>query len=379
MSFTPAARVDSTGGVTPQLPDLALGPSGTLYCTWSAWQDTLFTASNVYLAKSTDGGLTFSPAVLVDSTLNLRATASNVAVDSSGTVFLAWRDNRSGSYYHVYFCKSTDGGNTFTPPVEVDIPGPTGTFPSLAVSRSGQLIYCAYKQRDTGIHHIYVSRSTDGGQSFGGRIQTDSTGESDAPNLAFREPDHVFLIWKDTRGGGWGDCYFSYSTDGGVSYSLGQRVNSLSLSGCEYPHLAFGPGDTIYACWTDRRNGSSYPDIYFAKGIPNPNGVSREGSVTKGDELGIQGPFPNPAKDGVRFSITSRSNNLLSLSIYDIQGKCVWQTSAVCKPGIPFSITWSAKGSDGRRATAGVYFLRWKTSGPQGNPKGGVKKFIVVK
>jgi hypothetical protein len=380
-SFTLPVRADSNGGLNPQLPALAVNSRGTLYVTWSGWQDSLYTATNIYLSRSTDGGATFNRAIRVDSTLNLRAAASSIGVDSVGTVFLAWRDNRSGSsYYHVYFCKSTDGGNTFSQVVEVDLPGPySGTFPSLVVDRSGRDIWCAYKERDTGIHHIYVSRSTDGGQSFGGRIQTDSTGESDTPNLAFREPDRLYLIWKDTRGGGFGDAYFSYSTDKGAAFSTEQRVNTPPISGILYPHVTVGPGDTVYTCWTDLRNSSSYPDIYFAKGIPNPNGVSREGSVTKGDELGIQGPFPNPAKDGVRFSITSRSNNLLSLSIYDIQGKCVWQTSAVCKPGIPFSITWSAKGSDGRRATAGVYFLRWKTSGPQGNPKGGVKKFIVVK
>ena len=380
-SFTLPVRADSNGGLNPQLPALAVNSRGTLYVTWSGWQDSSRTASNIYLAKSTDGGLTFSPAALVDSTLNLRATASNIAADTAGTLFLVWRDNRSGSsYYHVYFCKSTDGGNTFTPAVEVDLPGPySGTFPSLAVDRTGQYIYCAYKERDTGIHHIYLSKSSDGGLSFGGRIQTDSTGESDTPNLAFREPDRLYLIWKDTRGGGFGDAYFSYSTDQGANFSPEQRVNTPPISGVLYPHVTFGPGDTVYTCWTDLRNSSSYPDIYFAKGIPDPTGANEEDSEMKSVELEIQGPFPNPITDRLQIHFTRRTEGLVSLSIYDLQGRNVWQTSALCKPGTPYRFTWLFESSKEHKASSGIYFLRWQTFGSQASSKRGVMKFIIVK
>jgi hypothetical protein len=91
------------------LPEVAVANDGTAYAMWFDWRDTpasCFGGSNIYLARSLDGGATWSPNVKATDavTANWTQVSSNIAPnegDYNGMwggdcVGLAWADGRLG-------------------------------------------------------------------------------------------------------------------------------------------------------------------------------------------------------------------------------------------------------------------------------------------
>jgi hypothetical protein len=103
-----------------------VGPDGTLYVFWDG-STRLASTNSTYVAKSTDGGVTWSSPLQVSTLTEISGvqnTAFRVnsypaaAVDSNGVVYVTWAtevDNHSVAVYS----QSTDAGATWTSPAPV--------------------------------------------------------------------------------------------------------------------------------------------------------------------------------------------------------------------------------------------------------------------
>jgi hypothetical protein len=82
-----------------QAPGLAVGPGGEIYVTWSATkpkpEGALF-ASDLYLARSLDGGRTFETPLRINDDRPIAHSFEDLAVAPDGTVLVAWIDSRDG-------------------------------------------------------------------------------------------------------------------------------------------------------------------------------------------------------------------------------------------------------------------------------------------
>ena len=157
------------------------------------------TTRNILAAVSTDGGLTFNghevagsaavlPGALPGNQFRV-ATIPQIASDSSA-VYVAWDDFTMGNS-NVFFAKSTDGGITWTAPLRVnDQLAGQHFFPTIATadgvvsvswydSRLGQLSNGTI----TGLDVFYAS-SANGGNSFSANTRVTST--SFNPNIVER-------------------------------------------------------------------------------------------------------------------------------------------------------------------------------------------------
>jgi predicted amidohydrolase len=170
-TFGPNVRVDDFAGLERinERPSLAADAGGTVHAVWTDVRarepDT-----NIFYARSVDGGASFSPAVqLDDSKAGFDAdsdTPSNQwhpsLVLNAGTLFVAWQDNRLGNN-DVFFTTSGDGGATFAPSERVDDTG-TGasvqTRPRLAVGgrRGKRTCYLTWEDDRDGSRDIYFAR-----------------------------------------------------------------------------------------------------------------------------------------------------------------------------------------------------------------------------
>src|SRR5579859_3717915 len=93
--------------------------------------------SGIAVSKSTDGGQTFQPPVLAQADPT-GATFSDkpwIGVDQTtgphaGAVYVVWNldSNTDSSIAPIYFTRSTDGGQTFSPGVEIDGASPRCQF-----------------------------------------------------------------------------------------------------------------------------------------------------------------------------------------------------------------------------------------------------------
>ncbi len=275
---------------------LAIGSEGIAVAVWS---DTREGTSNIYLAKSRDGGRTFGSNVRVNDVPGTAGLfGATVVVDRHHRAHVVWFDNRDGDY-DIYYAGESDRRDGVTPavrvnddkdhPVEADAFGdgePAGsadpafqTLPSLAVDRNGT-IYAAWQDYRRNQADIYFAKSTDGGQTFSRNLRVnDDIGRAGQlyPSIAVDARGRLYLAWHDFRKGNQ-DIYFSRSTDGGKTFSRNIRVNDdQGTAGQFNPSLGVDAEGTVYLAWHDLRDGNA--DIYFA--------VSRDGGATFDPNLKI--------------------------------------------------------------------------------------------
>jgi hypothetical protein len=200
--------------------------------------------------------------------------------------------------------------------------------------------------------------------------------DSDVPGLALSEPDRLFLTWYDVRNGA--NIYFANSTDGGVTFSQGQQVNSDLDSADDWsPGIAVGSGDTVSVCWTDGRRGGSTPDVYFARGVPIPGGIADEARRPSQSPPLLVSTAPNPARGLVRFALVASRAASVTLEVCDASGRVVRRFGSVevgC--GSSCTIDWNTERG---RVPPGVYFVRWNAGSNSGIQVKGTGRFCIVR
>ncbi len=103
--------------------DTSLGQNrGTLYCSWM--DGTVANGVNVFVARSTDGGTSWSAPRQVNDDTGLADHFNQwLSVDpSDGSVNLSWNDTRNDPARlstDIFYARSTDAGTTFSPNVQV--------------------------------------------------------------------------------------------------------------------------------------------------------------------------------------------------------------------------------------------------------------------
>ena len=275
-------------------PHLVLDTFGNIYIGYPV-QNQNNNNSDVYFTKSTDGGITFTTPIIVnDSSDVIYQAGGAIAVDSSGQyVYVVWEDRRNLSYYtDIYLARSTDGGTSFLPALRVndDFDSTKQSDPVVACDNSGQNVDVAWQDfRDTLYGaNVYFARSTDYGQTFETNYcvnDTTTTGNSKQGNPSiYYKNSIIYLAWRDQR-----DDYSVYSnksTDGGLSFGQDIRVPDDSNASGQHPSITADDSGRIYVAWYDFRTFSSTGyDIYFS--YSDDGGMTFSPDVRVNDLLGI--------------------------------------------------------------------------------------------
>jgi hypothetical protein len=162
-TFTRARHIAGDGAKPARAPSLAIGPERTLYLAWTLGEDR---SADIHLARSRDGGLTFSDPRIVARTSG-HSDAPKLAVDLNNALHLAWAESSNGPFErrHILYMRSLDGARSFEPPRRIS--GEGAAFPSLEVDAQGnptviwELFRARHEARGLG---FAVSR--DGGKTF---------------------------------------------------------------------------------------------------------------------------------------------------------------------------------------------------------------------
>jgi len=250
---------DDTGATDAMIPGIAVDSSGNAY---AVWQDNRNGDADVYFSYRPSGGA-WQPNVRIDdATESTDADYASIAVDSSGTAYAVWRDNRNGNY-DIYFscCLS---GSSWQPNVRVDdATGATDACrPRIAVDSSGSAYGVWYDIRN-GNWDIYSSNCPSGGAWQSNVRVDDATGSTDAynPSIAVDPLGNAYAIWYDYRYGNW-DIYFSYCPSAGLWQANIRVDDATGSTDAGTPSIAVDSSGNAYAVWMDLRNGNY--DIYFS-------------------------------------------------------------------------------------------------------------------
>lgn len=245
-----------------------VAPNRRIYAAWDEGNVLAVTWSD-------DGGSTWKKP-FIDPSDGHSPTVLGTVVEtaSNGTLCLVWWDfGRS----NIYFDWSADGGTTWHADKRVnDRDGSASgggwqlSIPAMNVDQDSGAIYVAWPDARNGNLDIFLSSSTDGGQTWAAntRINGD-TGSSTQymVDLAIDSRGTVHAAWEDKRSNNW-NIFYSNSTDGGHTWGANVRVSSEDTPGSynrpgDYFAIETGPNDYIYLVWTDGRSQDF--DIYYAR------------------------------------------------------------------------------------------------------------------
>jgi hypothetical protein len=265
----------------PYAPDVAFAPDGTLFVTYVDLVGTGNVPADLWLSRSSDGGRTLSAPVRVAGKLTFQA---RLAVDRAGVVHVTWLQadevgllSLAGRPAPIVAVSSADRGRTFSPPVRVSDPrrALVGAA-SPVIDSDGRLVvlYEDFKddRRDFGNlegppwdrpFSLVVTRPIGSG-AFAAGVELERNVVPthrflaflpEFPSLAAGPGNTLYAAWSDGRNGD-EDVFLRRSRDGGATWSAAQRINDNPLHDktSQYlPRVAVAPDGRVDVLYLDRR------------------------------------------------------------------------------------------------------------------------------
>ncbi len=167
---------ETTEGAVP-----TMGPNGEIYVAWAGPAGIVFDRSldggdtwldeDIFI-NSQPGGWDYDiPGIYRANGLPI--TCCDISgTENHGTIYVNWTDQRNGGDdTDVWIAKSTDGGDTWSDAIRVndDGPGKQQFFTWMTIDQTtGELIFVFYDRRDydNTLTDVYIARSSDGGNTF---------------------------------------------------------------------------------------------------------------------------------------------------------------------------------------------------------------------
>jgi hypothetical protein len=312
--------VDEDSTVEGAVP--AIGPTGEVYLSWAG-------PSGIMFDKSTDGGVTWGKNVFVTAqpggwdygvsgifrANGLPVTACDVSNSPyRGRVYVNWTDQRNGIVNtDVFLISSTNGGSTWGPVKRVnnDISGRDQFFSWMTVDpENGHLYVIYYDRRNTvsDLTDVYVSRSTDGGDTF-----TDMK----VSQTSFFPASATFF----------GD-YTGIDARGGKVYPIWMRLDTTRMS-----------------VWTAPLNF-------------NAGAAETAPAATAPERFSIDQNYPNPFNPATTVEFSVPRSAFITLKVYDLLGREVAVLVNENKAPGTYSVRFAANG-----LASGVYYARLAAGG----------------
>jgi hypothetical protein len=241
----------------------------------------------------------------------------------------------------------------------------------VAVDKSGGeyngnvYMLCSVK-RDFGGDPLDVMfvRSTDGGETWSMPLRVNDDESSDNwqwfGTMSVAPNGRIDAVWLDTRdafpGSVKSSLYYSYSIDGGETFSANERLSDLFD-----PHVGWPQQDKMgdyfhmvsddccaHLAWANTLNGEQ--DVYYTQ--INPWFVGLEDRAQPAENISIDS-YPNPTSGilSIRYKLIEKES--FSIKLYNVYGKVVKTIlSGTQKAG---SFTFEFDGSD---LSDGIYYCR---------------------
>jgi PKD repeat protein len=224
---------------------LVLAPGSTIHVAWTIF-DTLLGGAEIQSSRSTDGGATFSPPLLVSPNDGVNSYGPALAADAGGRVAVVWSDNdlNTGATA-IRYAGSEDDGVSFGTPLTVSSSGNCA-----AVAMDGLFRYVAWTNGPFGHEQILLARSTDGGVTFGTPVVVDHVdAKSWCPHVAVDALGGIIVAWEEGAAFTDRKVMLSRSADQGYTFTE-PLVLSDPTTDCACTALTSNGAGGLAVAWT---------------------------------------------------------------------------------------------------------------------------------
>ncbi|MDC8446969.1 MAG: glycoside hydrolase [Nitrospira sp.] len=251
-------------GVEPdalhQAPGLAVGPDHQLFMTWSSARQGGMFATDLRLARSTDGGVTFQRPVLVnDDDQSINHSFESLLADRQGQVYMAWLDsrNKDKSGAGTIFACSRDNGKSVGANMTIDGMACPCCRPMMALAPDGSLWAAWRKTFDGNVLDIVLAKSVDQGKTFSRPILVQRDGwvfpacPHRGPSVAFDRSGRLYIGWYTEGTDEQPRLLFAVSDDEGKTFSTPILLHTSATSLPDQLRMAVHPDGAVIAVWEE--------------------------------------------------------------------------------------------------------------------------------
>ncbi len=223
----------------------------------------------IYYCKQAYNATAWGSAIRLDDTSN--AFYPSIAIDGNGYIHVVWcnniqHPNANKRANKVYYARSTNGGSSFSTPVDITLDEYTaantaGTFPSIVINGTNNNLYVTWWRGDT---YLYLRRcvySAGPTWTWDGTSQTISTAMSTASTTINTNMVHS-AVYANSK------YRVAYCESGTAKYrdwNESSWSTAISLAAVSnYPSLTYDNQDYLYVFYETNATNSNY-DIRYQK------------------------------------------------------------------------------------------------------------------
>jgi len=309
-----------------------------------AWYDSRDLNAEIYIKRSTNGGLNWS----ADTRITNNAGSSQLpSLYMEGSlVHLAWTDNRDGNP-ETYYNRSSDAGMTWGADTRLSFNSSDSWYTS--VSASGQNVHVVWRDDRHTTKEIYYNGSTNGGITWGAfdtRVTFNSV-NSEHPSIS-ASGSTVHLVYENNQNTNL-QIYYRKSTNAGSNWTGETRLTNTTYTSAR-PSVIVS-GNVVHAVWHDSRNGGE--NIYY-KRDPSGNTVSVTGNGSGiPQEFSVSQNYPNPFNPVTTINYQIPDKNYVTIKLYDQLGR----EAQVLYEG-EHQAGYYQLSVEGRNLATGIYFCK---------------------
>ena len=284
----PPPRADAVQSLASSGTNRGLSLAASDQTVAAVWATTVDEVTNVFAATSTDGGSTFGAPVRVndvDGDARVNGEQPPRVAITGGDVVVVWSSRTDGAS-RVRLARSNDGGRTFSAARDVHPAGLTGArgWASLAMGTDGAA-HITWLDGRNAVRPPSAAPTSSGGSAAAGHVHGGST-RQDIVQAVFRRdatldehevaanvcfccktgttmaPDGTtYVAWRHIYPVNLRDMAVARSTDGGRTFSAPTRVSEdgWQLESCpeDGPAIAAGASGEVHIAWPTLAPGTT--------------------------------------------------------------------------------------------------------------------------
>jgi len=280
---------------------MAISASGTIFVVYDDVDLSENGTTTVRLSQSTDGGATFGETAVIGEP-DEGNVGPYIALNGSDAIFVAWTylQQEGGN---LYLAQSTDGGLSFGEPQLINNDGNYSDF-TVVGGRPSQLtlpvirfdqwnrLYVLWADRydqKTGSFDVYLRYSDDFGATWSDRLRINPNTEGNqwCPEMDIDSEGRIHIVYYDEEGDSYRPYYrvVQFTGENRTTAVLGTPIPVSEASTSDdftrpgdYFVIKLDSHGIPHVAWTDGRDGEM--DIYYAHGLTEHSTTTETSSTT---------------------------------------------------------------------------------------------------